>query len=190
MHTHLKGVLGHAGEAVVGGAGGDGADAELTDLIGLTELRDAFWFHHTCQAWRGERHRHKEGERERERELTPSSSQGHTRTSTESTLHSGSKSECRWNDQLEVILKTLPSSLLFFRRLKVKLRPLSQSWGERALLKLDIDEKERPHIDTPSKLILRFNGLNGLFAIQCVTTMKADSLTLQRNRADSWSRRA
>lgn len=56
VNTHLKGVLGHAGEAVVGGAGGDGADAELADLIGLTELRDAFWFHHTHQAW-GERER-------------------------------------------------------------------------------------------------------------------------------------
>lgn len=50
LYTHLKGVLGHAGEAVVGGAGGDGADAELTDLISLTELRDAVWFHHTQQA--------------------------------------------------------------------------------------------------------------------------------------------
>lgn len=50
LHTHLKGVLGHAGEAVVGGASGDGADTELADLIGLTELRDAFWFHHTRQA--------------------------------------------------------------------------------------------------------------------------------------------
>lgn len=48
---HLKRVLGHAGEAVIGGAGGDGANAELADLVCLTELRDAFWFHHTHQAW-------------------------------------------------------------------------------------------------------------------------------------------
>lgn len=53
MNTHLKGVLGHSCEAVIGGAGGDGADAELTDLIGLTELRKAFRFHHTHETCRG-----------------------------------------------------------------------------------------------------------------------------------------
>lgn len=52
---HLKRVLGHAGEAVIGGAGGNGANAELTDLVGLTELWDAFWFHHTHQACVDER---------------------------------------------------------------------------------------------------------------------------------------
>lgn len=36
--------------------------------------------------------------------------------------------------------------------------------------KFDIDEKDRRHIYTPLKLILRFNGLNGFFAIQCMTT--------------------
>lgn len=48
---HLKRVFSHASEAVIGGAGGDGANTQLTDLICLTELRDAFWFHHTHQAW-------------------------------------------------------------------------------------------------------------------------------------------
>lgn len=53
MNTHLKGVLRHSREAVIRGASGDGADAELTDLIGLTELRKAFWFHHTHETCRG-----------------------------------------------------------------------------------------------------------------------------------------
>lgn len=48
--SHLKGVLGHASEAVVGGACSNGADTELSDLICLTELRDAFRLHHTHQA--------------------------------------------------------------------------------------------------------------------------------------------
>lgn len=53
MDTHLKGVLRHSREAVIGGASGDGADAELTDLIGLTELRKAFRFHHAHETCRG-----------------------------------------------------------------------------------------------------------------------------------------
>lgn len=49
LHTHLEGVLRHAGEPVIGGASGDGADAELPDLISLTELGDAFGLYHTHQ---------------------------------------------------------------------------------------------------------------------------------------------
>lgn len=66
--AHLKRVLCHARQAVVRHAGGDGANAEFTDLICLTELRDAFGLHHTHQAYVGERQKENtETERERGR---------------------------------------------------------------------------------------------------------------------------
>lgn len=46
---HLKGVLRHAGQTIVGGSRGNGAHAQLSDLIGLAELRDALWFHSAHQ---------------------------------------------------------------------------------------------------------------------------------------------
>lgn len=53
---HLKGVLGHARKAVIRCPGGDGANAELADLIGLTKLGHAFRLYYTHQAWEDETH--------------------------------------------------------------------------------------------------------------------------------------
>lgn len=49
---HLKGVLGHAAEAVIRGSRGNSANTQLADLVGFTELRNAFELyhtHHTCR---------------------------------------------------------------------------------------------------------------------------------------------
>ena len=51
---HLEGVLGHARQAVVGGAGGNGANAEFSDLVRLAEQGDALGPHHAHQAWEDE----------------------------------------------------------------------------------------------------------------------------------------
>lgn len=53
--SNLKGVLGHSTEAIVGRPRGDGAHAQLADLVGFTQLRDAVQLHrahHSCR-WEG-----------------------------------------------------------------------------------------------------------------------------------------
>ncbi len=52
LHTHLEGVLCHAGQAVVGGSRGNSTNTQLSNLISFTELRNTFWLHSTHQSLR------------------------------------------------------------------------------------------------------------------------------------------
>lgn len=49
--THLKRVLGDAGQAVVHGASRPGVDDDLPDLVRLAQLRGAVWFYDAHQRW-------------------------------------------------------------------------------------------------------------------------------------------
>lgn len=53
--THLKCVLGDAGQTVVHGAPRPGVDHYLSDLVCLAQLRGAVWFHNAHQRWTTEK---------------------------------------------------------------------------------------------------------------------------------------
>jgi len=53
--THLEGVLGDAGQAVVHGSPGAGVDDDLADLVRLAELRGSVHLHDAHEGWGGGR---------------------------------------------------------------------------------------------------------------------------------------